>query len=79
MAMDLVLPREHWLLIHPQDGGVLCANCMIRRASKLPTAINITGLITFADNYHGVLTPYDEVKRAEHLARLVRFATSRRD
>lgn len=50
MACDLVLPRAQWLQIHPDDGGVLCANCILRRASKLPGVINITGIITNADN-----------------------------
>jgi hypothetical protein len=48
MALDLALPRAQWLLIHPSDGGVLCANCMLGRAARLPGVINVTGLITFA-------------------------------
>jgi hypothetical protein len=51
MPCSLNLPREQWLLIHPDGGGVLCANCMIRRAEKLPHATNITGRITFAGDY----------------------------
>lgn len=49
--LDLVIPREQWLLIHPDDGGILCANCLIARASKLPHVINITGRITFGSDY----------------------------
>lgn len=49
--LDLVIPREQWLLIHPDDGGILCANCMIARASKLPHVINITGRIMFGDDF----------------------------
>lgn len=60
MALSLLIPRDQWLLIHPEDGGVLCANCMLRRAEKLPGAINITGRITFACEYEGGgPTPYD--------------------
>lgn len=58
MACDLVIPREQWLAINPDDGGVLCANCMIRRASRLLGAINITGRITTGDDsldvYHAI-------------------------
>lgn len=49
--LDLVIPREQWLLIHPDDGGILCANCLIARASKLPHVINITGRITFGSDF----------------------------
>jgi len=50
MACDFVLPREQWLTINPDDGGVLCANCILHRAAKLPGTINITGAITNAGN-----------------------------
>lgn len=33
--MDVVLPRGQWLLINPADSGVLCANCIVARASKI--------------------------------------------
>lgn len=33
---DTVLPDDQWLMIHPEgEGGILCANCIIKRASKL--------------------------------------------
>lgn len=41
--LDLLLPRSQWLDIHPEDGGVLCANCMIERirdAVKGATAVH---------------------------------------
>lgn len=47
----IVIPRAQWLLINPDDGGVLCANCIVRRAKKLPDAINVTAFITFACDY----------------------------
>lgn len=34
--MSMIFAREDWLKIHPKDAGVLCANCIIRRAEKLP-------------------------------------------
>lgn len=52
MPISLNIPRDQWLLIHPKDGGVLCANCMIQRASKLPHIINIAAKIAFAKDYN---------------------------
>ena len=49
--MDVVLKREQWLLIHPEDGGCLCANCIVARASKLPGVINLTARITFGSDF----------------------------
>lgn len=33
--LDVVLPDMQWLMIHPDDGGVLCAQCIVTRASKI--------------------------------------------
>ena len=34
--LDLVLPDDEWLIIHPEGlDGLLCANCIIKRASKV--------------------------------------------
>lgn len=49
--LDMVLTREQWLLIHPDDGGVLCANCIVKRAAELPGVINVSARITFAEDY----------------------------
>ena len=39
LGLDLVLPDEQWLMIHPEgEGGILCANCMMKRAEKLKGA-----------------------------------------
>jgi hypothetical protein len=36
LGLDLVLPDEQWLLIHPDGlGGILCASCMMIRAERL--------------------------------------------
>lgn len=60
MALSLLIPKAQWLLICPKDGGLLCANCMLRRAAKLQGVINITGRITFSSEYNeGQPTPYD--------------------
>lgn len=61
---DLVVPRKQWLQLHPGDGGLLCATCMLRRVEKeIPDAINITGRITFGSEYGDGSTPYDKISR----------------
>lgn len=38
-AMDTHLPRAQWLAIHPDEHGVLCAQCVLKRAAqRLPGA-----------------------------------------
>lgn len=34
--LDVTLPNNQWSLIHPSQDGVLCANCIVRRAARLP-------------------------------------------
>lgn len=34
--LDVVLPRGQWLLIHPDEHGVLCAACIVKRAARIP-------------------------------------------
>jgi hypothetical protein len=34
--IDVILPRPQWLTIHPDDGGLLCAACIVTRAAKVP-------------------------------------------
>lgn len=39
-GLDTTIPNGQWELINPNDeGGVLCANCMIKRAAKFPAMI----------------------------------------
>jgi hypothetical protein len=48
--LDTTLPDEQWLLIHPEgNGGLLCANCMVRRAAKLPGIIAARMVLEFSD------------------------------
>lgn len=51
MKLDLVLPRVQWLEVHPGDGGVLCANCIVKRASKMPGALSVSATIVFCPVY----------------------------
>ncbi len=34
LGLDLVLPDQQWRVLCP-EGGVLCANCICKRAEKL--------------------------------------------
>jgi hypothetical protein len=43
--MDLLLPRWQWLLIHPADSGLLCAQCITKRAAKVPGAVALHAVI----------------------------------
>jgi hypothetical protein len=45
MGLDLVLPDQQWKIICP-EGGILCANCICKRASKLGG----TSLLAWIDN-----------------------------
>jgi hypothetical protein len=39
-GLDTTLPNEQWLQIHPEgEGELLCANCIVKRASILPGII----------------------------------------
>jgi hypothetical protein len=45
-GMDTQVPRAQWLTIHPDEGGLLCATCIVRRiAQRLPGA-TLVHLIT---------------------------------
>lgn len=40
-GIDTNLPDNQWLAIHPEGrGGLLCANCIAKRASRLPGIIS---------------------------------------
>lgn len=47
--LDTVLPNDQWAMINPALGGVLCANCMVERASKIKGVI--VARIVFEDSY----------------------------
>lgn len=46
--LDSTLSAEQWRLIHDSEGGVLCANCMVARAAKLPGVVAVRMQIEFA-------------------------------
>ena len=45
MGLDLVLPDQQWKIICPED-GILCANCICKRASK----VDGTVVLAWIDN-----------------------------
>lgn len=49
MPVDTVLTVKQWEIICPED-GVLCATCIVRRASKLPTVLDVCMRIIFLDD-----------------------------
>lgn len=49
--VDTVLANEQWRMIFPEKNGVLCANCIIKRASKLDGIIIAKMKLIFASDY----------------------------
>lgn len=44
-GIDTVIPNAQWNLIHPErEGGILCASCMVLRASKI-SSITVAHMI----------------------------------
>lgn len=44
MGLDLVLPDQQWKKLCPEN-GILCANCICKRASKNKRSISILAWI----------------------------------
>lgn len=47
--LDTTIPDEQWRLIHNNEGGVLCASCIVKRAAKLPGVVAIRARIDFGE------------------------------
>lgn len=47
-GLDIVLPHSQWLKINPEKDGLLCAQCIINRASKLKGIIVMHAIMEFA-------------------------------
>ena len=48
-GIDTTVPNSQWDRIHPTgEGGLLCANCMVLRASHLPHIIAARMVFEFA-------------------------------
>lgn len=44
-GVDLLLPRSQWLLIHPDENGLLCALCIAKRAARIGQCCGIRGVL----------------------------------
>lgn len=64
--MDMLLPRHQWLDIHPDEGGVLCARCIVARASKLPGALAVHAVIAIAPVAPPSATPLEALAEYAH-------------
>lgn len=49
--LDTLFSREDWLKIHPKEHGLLCANCIVKRASLLPRIVAVRARLQFADEF----------------------------
>ena len=48
-GLDTTISNYQWSLIHPESSnGILCAKCMVQRASKLPGTIAARMVFEFA-------------------------------
>jgi hypothetical protein len=46
-GLDLTLPDQQWKIIYPEENGLLCANCICKRAGKNKSA---TVILAWVDN-----------------------------
>lgn len=57
--LDLSLPHDQWAMIAPVNGsGVLCANCIVRRASKLPEIVNVFARFAFRSDHDEIAAQF---------------------
>ena len=48
-GLDTILSDEQWAMVWPNRDGLLCANCIVRRASSLPGIIIVRASLEFAE------------------------------
>jgi hypothetical protein len=46
-GLDVSMPDEDWKLINPKKDGLLCANCIVKRASQIEGVIVIKMQLDF--------------------------------
>ena len=68
IPMDTTLSDKQWLMIHPEGlDGILCANCIVNRAAKIPTAISMRARIDLGnDNVVVKIKKFFRRKRLEY-------------
>lgn len=50
-GLDLHVPRAQWLAINPNEGGVLCAQCIVNRLAKLPGVTVVHAIAEISPHY----------------------------
>ena len=61
-GLDSTLSHEQWAMIHPKgEGGLLCANCMVSRASHIDGAVAMRMQIDGEDSAAAIRTRGEEV------------------
>jgi hypothetical protein len=48
---EMILTKKQWLMVNPQDYGMLCTSCIVKRAHKLPGALSVYGHIVFTGDH----------------------------
>jgi hypothetical protein len=64
--LDVNLPRAQWLAIHPDEHGVLCARCLVSRASKVPGCTVVHAVLEVAPTRTGMADPTVEAVFNDH-------------
>lgn len=54
MPLDITLPHYQWDMITTKEEGygMLCANCIVKRARKLPGIIAVRVTLDFGENIY---------------------------
>lgn len=55
LGVDLVLPDQQWKKLFPENYGVLCANCICKRAEKLKGTAILAWInnVDYSTEYNG--------------------------
>jgi hypothetical protein len=73
MGLDLVLPDQQWKIIFPEESGVLCANCICKRASRFGGTVILAWIellnYSIQETNNDQETVFQEAGRADGSAR----------
>lgn len=51
-GIDTTLPNNQWSLIYTEGYGLLCANCIVKRAAKIPGIIAARMILDIRPSSH---------------------------
>lgn len=57
--LDMLLPRPQWLEIHPDENGLLCAQCIVTRASRVLGVTAIHAILEIAPHRRSAPAPLE--------------------